>query len=61
MGGGAATFIDGKRGHSKVITYYYLIMESFNEALLLSFTCSPGEKGHVDDVTLTTTPAIMET
>lgn len=43
-GGGAATFIDGKRGHNKGITCYYLITESFNRGLLLVFTCSPEEK-----------------
>lgn len=58
---GAATFIDVKRGHNKGITYYYLIMGPFIKGLLLSSTCSPGEKGHVADVTLTTTHAIMET
>lgn len=47
---GAAIFINIKRGHNKGITYYYLIMESSNGALLLSFTCSPGDKGRVADV-----------
>lgn len=46
--GGAATFIDGKRGHNKGITYYYLITESFNRGLLLVFTCSPEEKAAHD-------------
>lgn len=53
--GGADTFIDVKREHNKGITYHYLIMESFNRALLLNFTCSQGQKGRVADITLTTT------
>lgn len=50
-----------KRGHDKGITYYYLIMASFIGALSFTFIGSPGKKGHVTGVALTTALAIMET